>query len=53
MDLDRVELDVRPARVGPARGVYHAGSHAHPGPRLEQIGMATAAVAAHIGAAPR
>lgn len=35
--------------VAPTGGLYHAGAHAHPGPRLEQIGMATAAIAAHVG----
>ncbi|MFT4298488.1 MAG: FAD-dependent oxidoreductase [Aeromicrobium sp.] len=39
--------------VAPAGGLFHAGAHAHPGPRLEHIGMATAAIAAAIGTAPR
>lgn len=39
--------------VAPTGGLYHAGAHAHPGPRLEQIGMATAAIAAHVGPGAR
>ncbi len=39
--------------VAPTGGLYHAGAHAHPGPRLEQIGMATAAIAAHVGGGVR
>lgn len=39
--------------VNPTGGVYLAGAHAHPGGSLELIGMATAAIAAAIGPAPR
>ncbi|GAA1733311.1 phytoene desaturase family protein [Aeromicrobium alkaliterrae] len=39
--------------VAPRGGVFHAGAHAHPGPRLEHIGMATAAIAAELGEVPR
>lgn len=39
--------------VAPAGGLFHAGAHAHPGPRLEHIGMATAAISAAVGTAPR
>jgi phytoene dehydrogenase-like protein len=39
--------------VNPTGGVYLAGAHAHPGSSLELIGMATAAIAAAIGPAPR
>jgi UDP-galactopyranose mutase len=33
--------------------LFMAGAHAHPGPTIEEIGMATAALAEHLGAAPR
>ena len=39
--------------VAPAGGLFFAGAHAHPGGSLEAIGMATAAIAETIGAAPR
>jgi len=39
--------------VAPTGGLYFAGAHAHPGGTLEAIGMATAAIAADIGPAPR
>lgn len=39
--------------VAPSGGLFHAGAHAHPGPRLEQIGMATAAISGALGAVPR
>jgi phytoene dehydrogenase-like protein len=39
--------------VAPSGGLYFAGAHAHPGGTLEAIGMATAAIAAHVGPAPR
>jgi phytoene dehydrogenase-like protein len=39
--------------VAPAGGLYFAGAHAHPGGSLEAIGMATAAIAADVGAASR
>ncbi|MFT4187561.1 MAG: FAD-dependent oxidoreductase [Aeromicrobium sp.] len=39
--------------VAPTGGIFHAGAHAHPGPRLEHVGMATAAIAAELGTAPR
>ena len=39
--------------VGPTGGLYFAGAHAHPGGSLEAIGMATAAIAEAVGAAPR
>jgi phytoene dehydrogenase-like protein len=39
--------------VAPSGGLYFAGAHAHPGGSLEEIGMATAAIAEAIGAAPR
>lgn len=34
-------------------GLFYAGAHAHPGPSLELIGSATAAIAAHLGEVPR
>lgn len=39
--------------VAPVGGLYFAGAHAHPGGSLEAIGMATAAIAGDVGAAPR
>lgn len=39
--------------VAPTGGLFHAGAHAHPGPRLEQIGMATSAISGALGTAPR
>lgn len=39
--------------VAPTGGIYLAGAHAHPGGMPEAIGMATAAIAEHIGPAPR
>ncbi|MET0930702.1 MAG: FAD-dependent oxidoreductase [Aeromicrobium sp.] len=39
--------------VAPSGGLYFAGAHAHPGGTLEAIGMATAAIAADVGLAPR
>lgn len=39
--------------VAPSGGLYFAGAHAHPGGTLEAIGMATAAIAADVGPAPR
>jgi len=39
--------------VAPTGGLYTAGAHAHPGGTLEGIGMATAAIAAAVGPAPR
>jgi len=39
--------------VAPVGGLYFAGAHAHPGGSLEAIGMATAAIAADVGRAPR
>lgn len=39
--------------VAPSGGLYFAGAHAHPGGSLEAIGMATAAIAEHIGPAAR
>lgn len=39
--------------VAPAGGLYFAGAHAHPGGTPEAIGMATAAIAADVGLAPR
>lgn len=39
--------------VAPQGGFFHAGAHAHPGPRLEEIGLATAAIAAAIGPVAR
>ena len=33
--------------------LFMAGAHAHPGGTIEEIGMATAAIAERIGAAPR
>ena len=39
--------------VAPRGGLYLAGAHAHPGGTLEGIGMATAAIAADVGAASR
>jgi phytoene dehydrogenase-like protein len=39
--------------VAPTGGLYFAGAHAHPGPTLESIGMATAAIAAAVGPVPR
>lgn len=39
--------------VAPTGGLYFAGAHAHPGGTLEAIGMATAAIAADVGLAPR
>lgn len=39
--------------IGPRHGVHFAGAHAWPGGQLEQIGMATAAIAAEVGPAPR
>jgi len=39
--------------VGEPDGLYLAGAHAHPGVSPESIGLATAAIAEHIGAAPR
>lgn len=37
--------------IDPQGGLYFAGAHAHPGTSLELIGMATAAIAGHIGKA--
>lgn len=37
--------------VDPKGGLFFAGAHAHPGPSLEMIGMATAAIAEKIGRA--
>ncbi|MGJ9423201.1 phytoene desaturase family protein [Aeromicrobium sp. CF3.5] len=45
-------LDDTPG-VGPRHGVHFAGAHAWSGGTPEQIGMATAAIAAEIGAVPR
>jgi len=39
--------------VAPRGGVFHAGAHAHPGPRLEHIGMATSAISGALGTVPR
>lgn len=39
--------------VRPGGGLYFAGAHAHPGSNLELIGLATAAIATHVGPAPR
>jgi phytoene dehydrogenase-like protein len=39
--------------VAPTGGLYFAGAHAHPGGTLEGIGMATAAIAADVGAVDR
>ena len=39
--------------VAPSGGLYLAGAHAHPGGTLEGIGLATAAIAADVGQAPR
>ncbi|MCL8251859.1 FAD-dependent oxidoreductase [Aeromicrobium fastidiosum] len=39
--------------VAPAGGLYFAGAHAYPGGTLEGIGMATAAIAADVGAVGR
>ena len=39
--------------VAPSGGLYFAGAHAHPGGTLEGIGLATAAIAAAVGQAPR
>lgn len=39
--------------VAPTGGLYFAGAHAHPGPTLEAIGMATAAIAADVGPVAR
>lgn len=39
--------------VAPSGGLYFAGAHAHPGGTPEAIGMATAAIAADVGLAPR
>lgn len=39
--------------VAPTGGLYFAGAHAHPGGTLEAIGMATAAIAEHVGPAVR
>lgn len=39
--------------VAPTGGLYFAGAHAHPGGTLEAIGMATAAIAEHVGPASR
>jgi phytoene dehydrogenase-like protein len=39
--------------VAPSGGLYFAGAHAHPGGTLEGIGLATAAIAADVGQAPR
>jgi UDP-galactopyranose mutase len=33
--------------------LFMAGAHAHPGGTIEEIGMATATIAEHLGAAPR
>jgi UDP-galactopyranose mutase len=33
--------------------LFMAGAHAHPGATIEDIGMATATIAEHLGAAPR
>lgn len=42
-------------RPGPALppGIVMAGAHAHPGPSLEEIGLATEALAERLGAVPR
>jgi len=45
-------LDDHPG-VNPQHGVHFAGAHAWPGGTLEEIGMATAAIAEAIGPAPR
>jgi phytoene dehydrogenase-like protein len=42
----------RPGPVLPP-GVVMAGAHAHPGPSLEAIGLATEAIAERLGAVPR
>lgn len=39
--------------VAPRHGVHFAGAHAWPGGTLEEIGMATAAIAAALGPVPR
>ncbi len=41
--------------AGPALpdGLFMVGAHAHSGPSLEQIGLASEAVAEHVGAVPR
>jgi phytoene dehydrogenase-like protein len=39
--------------VASSGGLYFAGAHAHPGGTLEGIGLATAAIAADVGQAPR
>ncbi|KRC63436.1 hypothetical protein ASE12_00880 [Aeromicrobium sp. Root236] len=39
--------------VAPTGGLFFAGAHAHPGPTLEAIGMATASIAEAIGPVPR
>lgn len=39
--------------VAPSGGLHFAGAHAHPGPTLEGIGMATASIAEAIGPVPR
>lgn len=41
----------RPSRL--REGLYVAGAHAHPGPTIELIMSATAAIADELGAAPR
>lgn len=39
--------------VGAKDGLFFAGAHAHPGSALELVGLATAAVAGHLGEVPR
>lgn len=39
--------------IAPKGGLYFAGAQAHPGGTLEAIGMATAAIAEHVGPARR
>lgn len=39
--------------VAPSGGLHFAGAHAHPGGTLEAIGMATEAIAEHVGPAAR
>ncbi|WP_293786577.1 NAD(P)/FAD-dependent oxidoreductase [uncultured Aeromicrobium sp.] len=39
--------------VGARQGLFFAGAHAHPGSALELIGLATAAIATHLGEVPR
>ncbi len=47
-------MAARPGGAHPLPGgLFMAGAHAHPGPTIEQIGLATEAIAEHLGAVPR